>query len=427
MEGKSITLGWKHFLVLAIVVPAFITGLLLLLYTEYFMPLNQGGNSSAAVEVFHDEHGNEVVRVISQESAVVSAVQKADPAVVSIVVTKDLPIVERRWVDDPLWGQFEQDPMAERLLLPFRRRKIEQRVTDEVITKEIGGGSGFVVTEDGMVVTNKHVLADEEADYMVLFNDGEKHPAQVIAKDPSLDIAVLQIDKEGQDELTFPTLQLGNSSELKVGQSVIAIGNALGEFRNTVSTGIVSGLLRDLVAGSRTAREVINDAIQTDAAINRGNSGGPLLNLNGEVVGINVAVASGAQNISFAIPVDEVKVVLDMVREGGSIERPYIGVRYVPINKAFAQKSGVPVEYGALVMRGADISQLAIIPGSPADKAGLRENDIILMVNEQKITSDQSLSRLLLNHQVGDTVVFRVLRQGEELDLDVELGKKPVN
>ncbi len=254
-------------------------------------------------------------------------------------------------------------------------------------------------------------------EYTVLMNDESKHEAKVLARDPINDIAILKI--EGQD---FPTVELGDSSTLKVGQTVIAIGNALGEFRNTVSTGVISGLSRSITAGGAgIGSEQLIGVIQTDASINPGNSGGPLLNLAGQVIGINTAMASGAENIGFAIPINAVKNTIESVRQYGRIVRPWLGVRYVMVNKTIAEENKLSVDYGALIVRGEKVTDLAVIPGSPADKAGLEENDIILEVNGQKIDQDHPLAMIISRYQPGDEITLKVLHKGEEKEVKVKL------
>lgn len=219
--------------------------------------------------------------------------------------------------------------------------------------------------------------------------------------------------------------QYNCSSLLKVGQKVIAIGNALGEFSNTVSTGVISGLSRSIVAsGGSSGSEELTDVIQTDASINPGNSGGPLLDISGKAIGINTAIATGAQNIGFAIPINEVKTVVDSVREFGKIVRPWLGVRYVQINKTIKEENGLAVDYGALISRGEKISDLAVIPGSPADKAGLFENDIILEVNGTKIDEKNPLNRTIAKFKSNDEITLKVLSKGKEREVKVKLEER---
>ena len=217
-------------------------------------------------------------------------------------------------------------------------------------------------------------------------------------------------------------MELGDSNSLKVGQTVIAIGNALGEFRNTVSVGVVSGLSRSITAGgSQFGSEHLSGVIQTDASINPGNSGGPLLNIRGQVIGINTAVAMGAQNIGFAIPINEVKNSIQSVQEHGKIVRPWLGVRYILINKSIVEANKLSVDYGALIVRGKTTTELAVLPGSPADKAGLVENDIILEVDGEKINQDYTLSQAIAKHKVGESVELKVLHKGKEKKIKVKL------
>ncbi len=361
----------------------------------------------------------EIIKTVDEESAVVKAVENVSPAVVSIIVSKDLPIIERYYTnpfggDSDFWRQFFGDDFGD--FFGFGVPHYRQKGTEK---REIGGGTGFIVSADGYIITNRHVVEDKEAEYTVLMNDETKHDAKVIARDPINDIAILKI--KGKN---LPTVTLGDSSNLKVGQTVIAIGNALGEFRNTVSKGVISGLSRSIVAGGAgIGSEQLFGVIQTDASINPGNSGGPLLNIAGQVIGMNTAMAQGAENIGFAIPVNEVKRVYENVRAHGKIVRPWLGVRYVQINKAIAEENKLDVDYGALIIHGQKRTDLAVIPGSPADKAGLVENDIILEVDGKKITADYPLSRAIAQHNPGDEITLKILHKGEEKEVKVKLGE----
>lgn len=355
--------------------------------------------------------------IVTQESQVVDVVEKVDPAVVSIIISKDVPIIERYYDNTPDNNPFG-DLFGGGLGFNFNLPKYRETGKEK---KEIGGGTGFFISADGLIITNKHVVEADDVEYTVLTNDGKKHDAKVVAKDPVNDIAIIKIT--GKD---FTFLDFADSDKLKVGQTTIAIGNALGEFRNTVSVGVISGLARSITAGSGFGdSELLEGVIQTDAAINRGNSGGPLLNLKGEVVGVNVAMADGSQNIGFALPANLVKTVVDSVKKDGKITRPFLGVRYVLITPEIKDKNKLMVDYGALVVRGETREELAVMPGSAADKAGIEENDIILEVDNVKLDGTKSLSTIINQHQVGDKVKFKLLHKGEEKVGEVILQEMP--
>jgi len=355
--------------------------------------------------------------VVDYEQAVVSAVEKASPSVVSIIVSKDLPVIE----------QCPYSPFSD-LPPEFQQYFGEQFQFSQPCQKgtkfqEIGGGSGFVISKDGLIATNKHVVSDTAASYTVLTNDGKKYDAEVLARHPSLDIAVLKIKLSVGG---LPVMTLGDSDSIKLGQTAIAIGNALGEFRNTVAVGVISGLSRTVTAGGTgIGEETIEGVIQTDAAINPGNSGGPLLNLKGEVIGINTAMVSNAQNIGFALPINQVKKAIESVKKTGKIISPYLGVRYLVINSDLAKKEKLSVENGALIRGSADGP--AITPDSPAQKAGLQAEDIILELNGQKIDQDHSLGYLIQKYNVGDQVSLKILRDGKEMTLKAILEERPKN
>lgn len=354
---------------------------------------------------------------LEYDQQVIRTVQKATPAVVSIIVTKDVPIVEQYFEElpNPLGDFFGRDPFS-----PFRFRvpRLRERGTEK---REIGGGSGFLVSADGLIVTNRHVVAQENVEYTVFTNDGTNYDATVIARDPVNDIAIIKIHGEN-----LPFLIFGDSDQLHVGQSAIAIGNALSEFRNTVSRGVVSGLSRSIVAnGAESGPEQLEEVIQTDAAINPGNSGGPLLDLAGNVIGVNVAVALGSENIGFALPSNLVQKTVESVQKNGRIIRPYLGVRYVPITPVIKESNKLPFDYGVLILRGDTPDQLAVIPGSPANKAGLAETDIILEFNGRKLDDTTSLAQLIRQKNVGDTITLKVWRSGEERTVTVTLEEMP--
>ena len=366
--------------------------------------LNSGGNVT--------EKLIEKQSLVSQESLVVDAVKRTNPAVVSIIISKNVPKYEE--YTDPNQQDNPFGDMFPGFNFNFNVPQYRQNGTQK---EDIGGGSGFFVSSDGLIVTNKHVVDQTDADYTVLTNDGKKHSATVVARDPVLDIALIKITGSG-----YPFLDLGDSDSLEVGQSVIAIGNALGEFRNTVSVGVVSGLARSITAGDESGNsETLDHVIQTDAAINPGNSGGPLLDLSGEVIGVNVAVAQGSQSIGFALPINSVKDAIESVKSTGKIIRPYLGIRYIAINADIKDKNNLTVDYGVLVKAGQNADELAVIPGSPADKAGIVENDIILEIDGTKLDDTNNLADIIRQKKVGDVITLKILHKGVEKTVQVTL------
>lgn len=351
--------------------------------------------------------------IFSQEHFVIDAVKKTNPAVVSIIISKEVPKYET-YIDP----NKQSNPFGD--LFPGFNFNVPQYRQNGTEKKDIGGGSGFFVSNDGLIVTNKHVVDRKDVEYTVFTNDGKKHIAKVTARDPVLDVALIKIDPPVGGK--FPYLSLGNSDTLEVGQNVIAIGNALGEFRNTVSVGVVSGLARSITAGDNSGNvEFLDHVIQTDAAINPGNSGGPLLDLSGKVIGVNVAIAQGSQNIGFALPINSVKGAIESVKTTGKIVRPYLGVRYVTINAQMKDKNNLTVDYGVLVKTGANADELAVIPGSPADKAGIVENDIILEIDGVKLDDKTSLASIIREKNVGQVVNLKILHKGVGKNVPVTL------
>ncbi|MBI4050398.1 MAG: trypsin-like peptidase domain-containing protein [Candidatus Doudnabacteria bacterium] len=335
---------------------------------------------------------------MDEESAVISAVEAVNPAVVSIVVTKDLPKFEE--MGSPFGGFFFGVP------------------TGETEKLEVGAGSGFIISPDGMVVTNKHVVADSKAEYTVITKDNQKYTAKILASDPFNDLAIVKI--EAAD---LPIVTLADSDKIKLGQKVIAIGNALGEFQNTVTTGVVSGIGRNIVASGGSATEKLSELIQTDAAINPGNSGGPLIDLAGEVIGVNTAVSEQAQLIGFAIPINQVKKVISDVEEFGKVRRPFLGVRYRIVTESFAKQENLPVDYGALIVPGDTASEPAVVPGSAAAEAGFKSGDIILELDGVKITAENQLADILRKYNPGDRVILKILSGKTEKTASVILGE----
>ncbi|MGC9968568.1 MAG: trypsin-like peptidase domain-containing protein [Minisyncoccia bacterium] len=346
------------------------------------------------------------------DQRVIATIKKVMPAVVSVAIAKHLEDLEKE-LPKELYPFIPSGPGGEKLQIP-----------DSMIDKrgmvEVGGGSGFVVDANGLILTNKHVVADRQAEYTVILNDGRRFPAEILSRDPINDVAILKIKAD-----RLPCLKLGDATKLQLGQSLIAIGNALGIFKNTVSLGIVSGLSRSITAQAEpdAPPQEMRGLIQTDAAINPGNSGGPLVNADGLVVAINAAIVSGAQSIGFAIPVNAAKRDLDDIKKYGRIRRPLLGLRYMMIDDDMKEKMGLPVNYGALVVRESE-HDYAVVPESPADKAGLKEKDIVLTLNGAKLDRDHPVQDFLENLNVGDEIDLVVLRGGKELTVKVALAER---
>ncbi|MBU1202768.1 trypsin-like peptidase domain-containing protein [Patescibacteria group bacterium] len=342
----------------------------------------------------------------NREEAIINVVDRVVPSVVSIAIEKD---VTQNFQVDPFfngWPFFYNIPQ-------------QQPQNQEPDWQKVGGGTGFIISSDGYILTNKHVVADNDARYKVTLNNGTEYDAKLVGTDLFNDIGALKI--EAKD---LPTLELGNSDNLVIGQTVIAIGNALAEFSNTVTTGVVSGIGRSIVASSsQGSSEKLEDVIQTDAAINPGNSGGPLLNLDGQVIGINTAVSNQGQLIGFAIPINSAKSIIKSVTESGEIIRPYLGVRYIMLSADIAKANNLEIDYGALIIRGDDQTQLAVVPGSPADKAGILENDIILEVNGQKLSEDYPLAKAVSQYSPGQEIKLKIWSKGQEKEIKVNLEK----
>jgi serine protease Do len=342
---------------------------------------------------------------IEEDSAVIDVVKKASPAVVSIVISKDLNQYGASRFNDPFYEFFGIQSQP-------------QPNTPNV--QKVGAGSGFFVSSDGLIFTNRHVVSDEQASYTVITNDGTEYPAQVLTRDPVNDLAIIKIDIKNA-----PTLSFADTSSLQVGSRVVAIGNSLGQYQNTVTTGVISGIGRSIVAGgSGAATEQLEGVIQTDAAINPGNSGGPLLSSEGSVVGINTAIDQQGQSVGFAIPAGDARRALLSFQKSGKITRPYLGVRYVIVTKSVAEKQKLAKDYGALVIRGDNPSDAAILPGSPAEKAGIKENDILLEMNGKRIDQQHTLVSLLKDVSPGDTVRLKIFRDNSEQELSITVGER---
>jgi len=368
-------------------------------YTDLF-----GEKSSPNLSVVREQ-------LIQEDAAIINVVENSSPAVVSIVITKNVPSA-RNSLEFPFdFPDFFGNPFKEND--PNNQGNDTQK-------RRVGGGTGFFISPDGMIVTNRHVVDDLSAQYSAITNDGREYEAKVIARDSLTDIAIIKVEGDN-----FSTLNFGDSGSLKIGQTVIAIGNSLGEFSNTVSRGIISGLKRSVTAGSRLGdTERLTDIIQTDAAINPGNSGGPLLDINGNVIGVNVAMAQGAQNIGFAIPGNRTKKIVEQVKATGKISNPFIGVRYVAVDDMLQKNNNLPFNYGALITRGEAVTDFAVIPGGPADKAGIVENDIILEINGTKIDENNTLTDIIAKYNVGDEINLKVWDKGNIKDAKVKLEER---
>ncbi|SRR6056297_98141 len=382
-------------------------------FTNWSGSLFSGGDNmifrqSKEVERIIEKTVTEQAEEKNYEEKIINVVEKASPAVVSIIVRKEIAV-------------------GDVYLEPFQGLPFEVQTPEEGETKKerVGSGSGFIISKNGMVLTNKHVVMDEEAEFSVLLSEGREFEAKVLAKDPLQDLAIIKI-VDGENKLngnSLPILELGDSSGLKIGETVIAIGNALGEFQNTVSSGIISGLGRTITAsGGGEYVETIENVIQTDAAINKGNSGGPLLNNEGEVIGINTAVSIQGENIGFAIPINRAKRDINQIKETGKISYAFLGVRYVIINEEVKQLQDLDVNYGALI--SSSKTEPAIIEGSAADKAGLKAGDIILEFDNQKITRENTLAQIIKEYSPRDQVILVVLRGDKKVNLSLKLGEK---
>ncbi|MFA6190417.1 MAG: trypsin-like peptidase domain-containing protein [Candidatus Staskawiczbacteria bacterium] len=336
------------------------------------------------------------------KSSIVSIAKKVCPAVVTVIVSKNLPKAESLYS------------------LPYSEKEQKSPKGFSLQKTQIGGGSGFIVSENGYVLTSNHVVSDTTADYTVILDPKHKYHAKVLSRNPINDTAVLKI--EGNK---FPYLKMADSNKIELGESVVAVGNALGEFTDTLSTGIVSGLSRFITAFGGVDHQMQNlrGLIQTDAAINPGNSGGPLINMNCKVIGINTAMIAGAQNIGFAIPIGYAKKDLEEVKKYGKIMMPFLGVKYVLISKDIAEANKLPVNDGALVVRE-QLGEPPVIKGSSADLAGIKEWDIITECNNEKITIKTPLAEILQKCKIGEKTNLTVLRDGQTLNLAVKLEEK---
>lgn len=327
------------------------------------------------------------------EAKMVSTIEKSLSSVVTVAINKTT--TTKSYIQGNPF-----DPFSDLRIIPESKQNIEKNI-----------GSGFIISSDGLIVTNKHVVADENASYKVITNDEKTYEVKAISRDPLNDLAIIKISAKD-----LPFLSMGDSNSLKLGQSVIAIGTPLGEFKNTVTTGIISGLGRGIDAGSpfESSFERLDNVIQTDAAINPGNSGGPLLNSSGAVIGVNTAVSGEGQNIGFAIPSN---IILELVNNfnanGGKISRPMLGIRYRFLTKKQALLFELP--------EGVFVDE--VVEGSAAQIGGLKEEDVITAIDGEKLKADdeRSLAKIISKKRVGDTIKLDIFRDGNQQTLNIVL------
>ncbi len=327
------------------------------------------------------------IKVVEEENVITDVVERVSPSVVTVGIS------QTRAVGD-IFGFNPFDPSE----TAPRRRTIEQDI-----------GSGFVISSDGLIVTNKHVVSMSNAKYRVITKDDKSYDVVKIYRDPDNDLAIVKINATG-----LTPIEMGDSDKLKVGQMAIAIGTALGEFRNTVTVGVISGVGRGITAGEPFggSAEKLDNVIQTDAAINPGNSGGPLLNSAGQVIGVNTAVSAEGQGIGFALPINVVKDAVANFNTTGQFNRPFMGVEYRMVTRQIAVLNEIPE--GAYIM--------AIVSGSPADDANIEEGDIITKIAGEKVTESNDLARIIGKKKVGDKLAITVWRDEKERELTLTLG-----
>jgi len=342
-----------------------------------------------------------IVNLMEEESATIRVVDEVTPAVVSVIVRKSREDVVKSY-------------QAQQIVSDVQFSDINLSEIEAKKMVDVSSGTGFFVTEDGFVLTNRHVIDIPNGSLFIVTNDGKEIPAKLVDIDSVLDIALLRV--EGKN---FPVVTLGDSDKIRIGQTAIAIGNTLSEFRNTVTKGVISGINRRVTAGlSISGSEVIEKAIQTDAAINPGNSGGPLINLIGEVIGVNAAVSFDGQAVAFAIPINQVKRAIEDVKQSGRIMRPWLGVHYVLID---ADPSLPPFVIGAKIVKSNQ--DPAVVKNGPSEKAGLKEGDIMIALDGVSFTEGKALAELITPHHPGDQVKIQYIRDGKLTETIVTLAE----
>lgn len=360
----------------------------------YFPAIFRGSTPNTTTQ---QNDGN--VRVLTEESVTIDIVKKAGPSVVTIAQAggtegSQFPFDFGPFFGDPEAGEEDED---------------QNQVQDI--------GSGFITGDEGLIVTNKHVVSNPDVQYRVITNDDKEYSVQRIYRDPLNDIALLQIDPNQNPGSNLPAVELGDSSKLQTGQYVAAIGTSLGEFRNSVTTGVISGLGRGITAGSpyEGAVERLDNVIQTDAAINPGNSGGPLFNSSGQVIGVNTAVSASGQNIGFAIPINIIKDSLETFNQTGRFERPYLGVSYRIITGELASANDIP--------EGAYVQE--VVQGSSAQEAGIERGDVLTEIDGQKINDETPLAQIVSRKKIGDTISIKLVRDNETREVEAILKVAP--
>ncbi|MBU2632536.1 trypsin-like peptidase domain-containing protein [Patescibacteria group bacterium] len=360
--------------------------IILLILVGFLLVLNSASYYSSNFSKKDKPNSTNQVKVITEESVAINAVNKIGPAVVTIV---------------------EEAPQRNKIQFgPFSVFEVNEQQIEPVNI-----GTGFVIDAlEGLIITNKHVVANVSAKYQVVTSNDKKYSVQKVFRDPLNDLAILKINPLENPDEALKSAELGSSSKLQVGQFVVAIGTALGEFKNTVTTGVISGLGRGITTGSAFQGyvEKLDNVIQTDAAINPGNSGGPLVNSSAQVIGINTAIASGGQNIGFALPINTVRDSLKNFKERGEFNRPYLGVSYKMISRDLAIINNIA--------QGAYIQE--VVGDSPAQKAGVNTGDIITKIDNKKVESgDNELSAIIASKKTGQTINLTIWRNGVTLQL----------
>ncbi|OGL62528.1 hypothetical protein A3E97_02695 [Candidatus Uhrbacteria bacterium RIFCSPHIGHO2_12_FULL_47_12] len=348
------------------------------------------------------KNATQIVNLMEEERATIQVVNEVTPAVVSVIARKSRADVVKSYQEQAQYSH-----------LVFSDLSLTDTEAKQLV--DVSSGTGFFVTQDGILLTNRHVVDIPGVQLAIITNDGKELPATLIDTDPVLDIAMLRVEGSG-----FPVVTLADSDQIRIGQTVIAIGNTLSEFRNTVTKGVVSGINRRVTAGfAISGSEVIEKAIQTDAAINPGNSGGPLINLLGQVIGINAAVSIDGQAVAFAIPINQIKRALEDVKSIGHITRPWLGIHYVLVSgETWTPKFAL----GAKLVQGVNISDAAVKKGGPSDVAGLKDGDILISVDGTTFVQGKALAELIASHHSGDQIKIQYVRDGKILEAMITLG-----